>query len=372
VTTIAVPPRTRLLPTDPFASLTGVAGTRAREAPYRLTLAAATSADTVTRALQWRRRGDAMHGDGVATGGGEARRVHVEVDLRGLDALLPRGALLVLLDVAVVMLLWGRARRRRLGRWLRPARAPVAFVSRVAERRAAGGVHCTGGAVRAWSWYRLQDDDRAARELLVREARTAASDVERRDLAAASTSRRAHLPVPGRASSPRAIRCCTRSHRSAACCPCHSTTATSATTTSSPRAGSRWVVSSHSSASGACRPSPMTWSWSHRREATNSHSMRDARISACCCCSRWRSGRSWRSVQRHRRAVAARPVGALSGLGHAAAAMRAPGRAGVGFAPVPGLQRHGDDLSTSRAALEAAQRRTAAVLQHVASGCRAS
>jgi hypothetical protein len=37
----------------------------------------------------------------------DARAAQAEVDLRGLDALLPRGALLILLDVGVVLLLWG-------------------------------------------------------------------------------------------------------------------------------------------------------------------------------------------------------------------------------------------------------------------------
>jgi nitrogen fixation/metabolism regulation signal transduction histidine kinase len=79
----------------------------------------------------------------------------------------------------------------------------------------------------------------------------------------------------------------------------------------------------------------------------------------------WSSGLAARSL--------ARPVGALR---EAALAIAAGGRApalgtapATEFAPVyRAFGRMADDLATSRAALEAAQRRTEAVLQHVASG----
>jgi hypothetical protein len=166
VTTIAVPPRTRLLPLDPFAAFTGVTGARGTQAPYKLALAVPLVGDTIAHPLQWRRRGDAMHGDGVAGIGIDRRRVHVEVDLRTLDALLPRGALLVLLDVIAVMLLWsataladgalGRLLRLRRARWSRSYRVRLS------------GALLTFFIVpatlfAAWAWYRLQDDDRAAR-----------------------------------------------------------------------------------------------------------------------------------------------------------------------------------------------------------------
>ena len=50
--------------------------------------------------------------------------MHVQVDMRPLDALVPRGALLVLLDVAVVWLLWVASAMAdgAFGRWFRRRR----------------------------------------------------------------------------------------------------------------------------------------------------------------------------------------------------------------------------------------------------------
>lgn len=52
---------------------------------------------------------------------GRAVRAHAEVALRGLDALLPRGALLVLLDMAIMGTLWVlvAAADGALWRWVR-------------------------------------------------------------------------------------------------------------------------------------------------------------------------------------------------------------------------------------------------------------
>ena len=192
VTTVAVPPRTGLLPLDPFATLTGITGARGLEPPYRLTLTATAVDEAATPTLVWRRRGTTMHGDGVVGAGREVRKVHVEVELRGADVLLPRGALLVLLDLAVVMLLWGASAMAdgAFGRWLRVRRTRWARSYRVRLSLALLGFFIAPAAIfAAWSWYRLQNDDAAARELLVREAlRVAAVDVERNELSTSATS----------------------------------------------------------------------------------------------------------------------------------------------------------------------------------------
>lgn len=192
VTTVAVPPRTGLLPLDPFATLTGITGARGLEPPYRLTLTATAVDETATQTLTWRRRGSTMHGDGVVGAGREARKVHVEVELRGADALLPRGALLVLLDLAAVMLLWGASAMAdgAFGRWLRVRRTRWSRSYRVRLSLTLLGFFVAPAAIfAAWSWYRLQNDDAAARELLVREAlRVAAVDVERNELSSSATS----------------------------------------------------------------------------------------------------------------------------------------------------------------------------------------
>ncbi len=175
VATIAVPPRTWLLPPDPFTRLTGLAPTPDRAPPYRLSLGALLTGlpDSLSERVTWHRAGALMSGEARVGTEAERRRAHVEVDLRGLDALLPRGALLVLLDVAVVLLVWAasamadgglwRLLRRQRGRWRRSyrSRLSVALLAFFLAPAAAFAV---------WEAYRLREDDQNARELLVREA----------------------------------------------------------------------------------------------------------------------------------------------------------------------------------------------------------
>ncbi len=177
VTTVAVPPRTRLLPADPFASLTGIAGERSAEPPFQLTLGAPP--DGVSQyELVWHRRGTAMHGDGMVGSGAGVRAVHVEVELRGLSALIPRGALLVLLDVAIVLVIWAvtAIAEGSLSRWLTVQRTRFARSYRVRLSATLIAFFIAPAAIFAsWFAYRLRDDDRSARELLIRETLRGAS-----------------------------------------------------------------------------------------------------------------------------------------------------------------------------------------------------
>jgi len=377
VTTVAVPPLTRLLPTDPFASLTGIAGNRTREPPYRLTIAAPTASDTAVRTLEWRRRGDAMHGDALATGGGETRRVHVEIPLRSLDALLPRGALLVLLDVAVVLLLWGASALAdgALGRWSRVHRARLwrSYRARLSAALLAAFM-LPAAAFAGWSWYRVQDDDRSARELLVREAlRTAASNIERNDLASTAVSvgapiflyRNAQLV----ASSDTLLQSLSPLGRLLPVSLQDDFGEDLFTTR-------RLEVGRGQSLVGFRKVAPETgdlvvvtpargneYALDERREDLGVLLLLTAAIGVLG--AMWASGIAARTL--------ARPVGALSDAALAIAAggdARALGSAPASeFSPVyRAFGTMAEDLSTSRAALEAAQRRTAAVLQHVASG----
>lgn len=174
VATVAVPPRTWLLPPDPFARLTGLASTPDRAPPYQLSLASARAGvpDSLTKAVTWTRRGTVMVGD-ARIGDEEQRRAHVEVELRGLDALLPRGALLVLLDVAVVLLVWAASAMADGGlwRWLRWQRSRWrrSYRSRLSIALLLFFL-VPAASFAAWEAYRLREDDRSARELLVREA----------------------------------------------------------------------------------------------------------------------------------------------------------------------------------------------------------
>jgi len=379
VTTVAVPPRTGLLPSDPFAALTGITGARGLEPPYRLTLAATTVDETPTQALTWRRRGSTMHGDGVVGAGRDVRKVHVEVELRGADALVPRGALLILLDLAAVMLLWGASAMAdgAFGRWLRVRRTRWRRSYRVRLSLTLLGFFVAPAAIFAgWSWYRLQADDAAARELLVREAlRVAAVDVERNELSASASSVGTPLflyqdgqlvgasdvlldalaplgrlvPVSvanddGDADELFSTRRLTISGRQALVgfrrIPQFSSTGVLAT----PARGDEFALDA-------------------RRADLGVLVLFVTALGALAAV--WSSGVAARSL--------ARPVGALR---EAALAIAAGGRdpslgapPAAEFAPVyRAFGRMATDLATSRAALEAAQRRTEAVLQNVASG----
>jgi two-component system, NtrC family, nitrogen regulation sensor histidine kinase NtrY len=175
VVTIAVPPRTWLLPPDPFTRLTGIAATPDRAPPYRLSLGAPLVgvATSLPERLAWRRDGTVMSADATIGGEGLRRRAHVEVDLRGFDALAPRGALLVLLDVGIVLLVWGASAMADGGlwRWLRWQRARWrrSYRSRLSIALLAFFL-APAAAFALWEAYRLREDDRNARELLVREA----------------------------------------------------------------------------------------------------------------------------------------------------------------------------------------------------------
>ncbi|MBU6366231.1 MAG: hypothetical protein KJT01_08470 [Gemmatimonadetes bacterium] len=172
VTTIAVPPRTRLLPSDPFRTLTGVSGEPEGPPPFRLALLPAVPGEAPTMGLAWERVGATMRGHAVSGIGADARRVLVEVPMGSWSALLTRGVLLVFVDVVVVLALWlvtgaaggslGRLLARRLRRWRRSFRVRLTAAL-------AGFFVAPALWFGAWGWYQLQDDDRAIRALLLGE-----------------------------------------------------------------------------------------------------------------------------------------------------------------------------------------------------------
>lgn len=379
VTTIAVPPRTRLLPTNPLAALTGIAGVRGVEPPYKLTILNDAADDRGPRLLQWRRRGESMHGDGVATGGGVTRSVHVEVELRGLDALYSRGALLVLLDVAIVLVLWGASAMAdgAFGRWLRVRRTRLGRSYRVQLSAALLGFFIAPAALFAlWSWYRLQDDDRATRELLVSETlRTAASDVPQRELRAIATAvgsplfvyRNAQLDAASdtllKTLAPLGHLLPTSLDESDFALDDVFATRRVPVGVTQALVGFRRVPSALRDMVVATPARGDEFALDTRRGDLGIFLLFTAALGALA--ATWLSGLAARSL--------ARPVGALREAALALAAGREPAALGSApateFAPVYrafGQMAH--DLSTSRAALVAAQRRTAAVLQHVASG----
>ena len=197
VTTIVVSPRSRLIPYDPFAALFGIELPREAEPPYAMQLASVASGRATTRAV-WRREGNELHGDWTARTGAGAQRVHVEVELRSLGALVQRGTLIVLLDLGIVALLWltsivadGVALRWiavRRRRWARSYRirltvALFAFFMIPAV------------AFAAWSYQQLSTDASRARELLVRETLRSVEPTEVPAEWLARESRRVQAPL---------------------------------------------------------------------------------------------------------------------------------------------------------------------------------
>ena len=200
VLTAAVAPRTLLIPADPVARLTGTAPEPGAEPPYEIRLTGTMRGEPVEDAEEWRRDGASVRGVvPVVTGGGlEPSRAYVDVELRPLGALVQRGALLVLLDVALVGLLWAltvvadgrftRWLRGRRHRWRRSFRARLSlalFLFFVIP----------AVAFALWSYQQLLEDGRQSRVLLVRETLRAASRPDTAQQWIAAESRRLDTPL---------------------------------------------------------------------------------------------------------------------------------------------------------------------------------
>ena len=174
VTTLVIAPRTRLAPAAPFASLLGLEMRTPADPPYVLSLTDVDERSRVTSdEMVWHREGNELHGDQIVQTGAGPRRAHMEVELRSLDALIQRGTLVVLLDLAIVGLLWTLNAMAEGGfvRWLRLRRRRWARSYRARLTLALFAFFVTPAVVfAAWSYQRLQAEDLQARELLVRES----------------------------------------------------------------------------------------------------------------------------------------------------------------------------------------------------------
>jgi two-component system nitrogen regulation sensor histidine kinase NtrY len=171
VSTIVVAPKSRLIPSDPFARLLGIETAPEVEPPYTVQIIPAATMPASERAV-WRREGNELHGDWVAQTGTGPQRVHVEVELRALSALFQRGTLIVLMNLGIVALLWltsvvadGIAfrwisvRRRRWSRSYRTRLTLALFAFFMVPAI----------AFAVWSYQQLSTDAARSRELLVRE-----------------------------------------------------------------------------------------------------------------------------------------------------------------------------------------------------------
>jgi len=174
-TSVAVLPRTRLIPPDPYGPLLGLPPAVSERAPYVLYLADRPAPGAGARAggSGWRRIGDELHADDVIQTVAGPARVHLEVDTRSSWALFQRLLLVLLLDGLVAWLVWilalsaeggaltrARLRIRHWGRSYRARLIVALFVFFLAP----------AVAFSFWSYRRLRSDFRQTRQLVIREA----------------------------------------------------------------------------------------------------------------------------------------------------------------------------------------------------------
>jgi signal transduction histidine kinase len=174
VTAVLLAPRSRLFDIDPFAQLYGLDVDTDVEPPYTVRLRGRLPVEAATNHVVWRRdrEGTELHGDVVARTGTAAAAAHLEVELRSTSALVQRGTLIVLLDLAIVGLLWlaSVVADGGLGRWFRVRRRTWGRSFRVQVSLALFAFFVIPAvAFAVWSYQRLATDATRARGLLIGE-----------------------------------------------------------------------------------------------------------------------------------------------------------------------------------------------------------
>ena len=108
--TVTVGPRTRLLTPDRLGALLRPADSSAPA--YALVLSPPVQGmEPDTRRLRWRREGWLIHGERAVLAADGVHMAHADVDLRGPFPIVVRGALVVILDAALLAVLWLLAER---------------------------------------------------------------------------------------------------------------------------------------------------------------------------------------------------------------------------------------------------------------------
>ena len=189
VVTVAVAPRSQLIPHVLVARF--LRGERRLFAPYQmhagdLVMASDTAAGTTWRRLGWTVRGTRTVR--IATLG-SARHVHVQVELGEAAQLVVRGVLVIALAVGLSLLLWltaeamaARGRLPNFSDWLEFR----SFRTRLVVALSAFFVLPTVGFA-GWSVSRLQADAQRARDLVIRQTLRDAAGSARQFLLAAPT-----------------------------------------------------------------------------------------------------------------------------------------------------------------------------------------
>ena len=173
VTTVVTAPASRLFPADPYITLLALRPPDEAEPGYALALNRPRVGESHDLSEPvWTRSGDELHADWIAQLDGQSWRVHAEVELRGLGALVPRATLLLLANLAMVMLIWSvsvlgdgtisRWFERRRKRWARSYRVRLSLVL-------FAFFVVPAGAFALWSSRRLRSDEMQSRALLVAE-----------------------------------------------------------------------------------------------------------------------------------------------------------------------------------------------------------
>lgn len=172
VLTVAVGPRTRLLPPDRTARF--LRGDPGVEPPYAISLSLPGPDPWFVAGgrLEWRRDGWAARGERRVDLPEGVRHVHVRVDLRSPWALLVRGALVVLLDVALLAGVWLFGLVVAEG-W-RPRVPGLLAILRTSYRARLTAALVTFFVLpvlgfAAWSFARLADEARRSGDLLIRQ-----------------------------------------------------------------------------------------------------------------------------------------------------------------------------------------------------------
>ncbi len=381
VTAVVVAPKSRLFAPDQFARLLGLEGSADAEPPYTVRLRV-PGAEVSGSQVSWRREASELHGDRAVRTGTGISFAHVEVELRPLPALVQRGALIVLLDLATVALLWlgGVVADGGAARWLRARRRTWARSYRARLSLALFAFFVIPGVAFAVSSYeQLANDATQSRALLVLETLRAIDDTSATPARLAAAGDRADAPlflyrggVLEQTSDPLYAQIAPTGRYVAPPTEIALAVRDEETDTRVERIdGVSALFGYRAMPAPPGQPMTIIATPAHADELALGRRRRDLGILVLfataigALAALWLSGVAARQL--------ARPIGTLrsAALAIAAGERAAPleGEPTAEFLPVfAAFRRMTADLNASRSALEEAQRRTAAVLRNVASG----
>jgi two-component system nitrogen regulation sensor histidine kinase NtrY len=171
VITIVVAPKSLQIPANPFSHLLGIETPPEANPPYSIQVAPLPRAQRTTPP-SWRREGNELHGDWLSASGNGIARIHAEVEVGLLFALVQRGSLIVLLNLGIVGLLWltSVVADGIAARWISVRRRRLVGSYRTRLTLALFAFFMVPAVAFAiWSYQQLSTDAARSRQLLVRE-----------------------------------------------------------------------------------------------------------------------------------------------------------------------------------------------------------